>query len=157
MAVFRFTVEIIAPQDRVWAVWMDIEQWPAWNPVVNRVTRLDPGPFTVGSRTKILQPRLMPAVWRVTELDEPAGVFTWVTSRPGVTVTATHLVDNIGYGYRVTLLLTYSGFLGAFLALSLKRLNWDYLTKEAAGLRQRCERESAGPSGGARNLPTSRS
>lgn len=155
MAVFRFTVEIIAPQERVWTVWMDIDQWPAWNPVVNRVTRLDPGPLTVGSRTKILQPKLMPAVWRVTELDEATGVFIWTTSRPGVTVTGTHLVDNIGYGCRVTLILTYSGLLGPFIALSLKQLNWEYLTKEATGLRQRCEWESS-DSAGARNLPSTR-
>ena len=153
MAEFRFTVEIIAPPECVWAVWMDVEQWPAWNPVVTRATRLEAGPLAVGSRTRILQPKLMPAVWRVTELDEATGVFTWVTGRPGVTVAARHLVDNIGYGCRVTLLLTYRGFLGAFLAWSLKQLNWDYISKEASGLRQRCEGESPAPAG-MRGLPS---
>ena len=39
----------------------------------------------------------------------------------------------------VTLSLDYTGFLGPLIAWLLKDLNWDYLTREAAGLKRRCE------------------
>jgi uncharacterized membrane protein len=142
MSSFRFTVEIIAPQERIWSVLTDVERWPEWNPTVKSAKRLEPGALAVGSRTKIVQPKLMPAVWRVTELDEDSATFVWLASRPGVKVIATHLIDGIGDGCRVTLALNYGGLLGPLIARRLKHLNWDYLTKEAEGLKRRCERDA---------------
>lgn len=143
MSNFRFTVEIIAPQERIWTVLMDVERWPEWTPTVTSVKRLEAGALAVGARTKIVQPKLMTSVWRVTELDEDLGVFTWAVHRPCVKVTATHLIDSIGDGCRVTLALKYNGLFGALIARKLKDLNWDYLTKEAQGLKRRCERDAA--------------
>jgi hypothetical protein len=106
---------------------------------VTRAQRLEGGPLVVGSQTKIWQPKLTPVTWRVTVLDETAGVFTWTTSKPGIQVTATHKMETNGSGVRVTLSLDYSGLVGALMAWQLKDLNWDYLTTEAAGLKRRCE------------------
>ena len=58
----------------------------------------------------------------------------------GIQVTATHRIEPSGGGTRVTLVLEYAGLLGPLMAWRLKDLNWDYLTKEAAGLKQLCER-----------------
>lgn len=140
MANFEYQVEILAPPDRIWATWMDVERWPDWTPTVNTAKRLDPGPLALGSRTRVVQPRLMPAVWRVTQLDESGGCFTWAAGRPGIKVTATHRVEPTPDGCRVTLSLTYSGLLGPLMARQLKQLNWDYLTREANGLKSHCER-----------------
>jgi uncharacterized membrane protein len=139
MAHFDFTVEIIAPSERVWAVLMDVERWPEWTPSVTSAKRLEEGPLAVGSRTRIVQPKLMPAVWRVTQLDESTGIFTWVTGKPGIHVTATHKLGRVGDESRMTLSLRYSGFLGPLIAWQLKDLNWDYLTKESHGLKRHCE------------------
>jgi hypothetical protein len=106
---------------------------------VTRAQRLEEGPLAVGSQTKIWQPQLTPVIWRVTVLDETAGVFTWTTSKPGIQVTATHKIEPSGDGAKVTLSLDYSGLVGALMAWQLKDLNWDYLAREAAGLKQRCE------------------
>jgi hypothetical protein len=38
---------------------------------------MEESPLAIGSRAKIWQPKLMPAVWQVIALDEIAGVFTW--------------------------------------------------------------------------------
>ena len=139
MGNFRYTVEVFAPPERIWAVLVDVDRWPEWTPTVTRVERLEEGPLAVGSQTKIWQPQLTPVVWRVTVLDEAAGVFTWTTSKPGIQVTATHTIEANGDGVRVTLSLDYSGLVGVLMAWQLKDLNWDYLTREAAGLKQRCE------------------
>lgn len=139
MGNFRYTVEVLAPPERIWAVLVDVERWPEWTPTVTRVERLEEGPLAVGSQTKIWQPQLAPVIWRVTVLDETAGVFTWIASKLGIRVTATHKLEPHGDGVRVTLSLDYSGLVGALMAWQLKDLNWDYLTREAAGLKQRCE------------------
>ena len=72
--------------------------------------------------------------------DPNAGVFVWETRRPGIKVIATHRVEPVrGGGVRLTLVLEYKGILGPFMAIQLKNLNWEYLTKEAQGLKAHCE------------------
>lgn len=101
--------------------------------------RLDSGPFTVGSRTRVLQPKLRPAVWQVTELDEARGLFTWVTHSPGVVVTGRHRVEAAGNGSRATLSIEFSGWLGPLIARLVRKLNEQYVTTEAQSLKKRCE------------------
>lgn len=108
-------------------------------PTVTSLERLDSGPLTLGSRTRILQPRLRPAVWQVTELDEARGLFTWVARSPGVLVTARHLVEAAGNGSRATLSTAFSGLLGPLMARLLRKLNQQYVTTEAQSLKKRCE------------------
>jgi uncharacterized protein YndB with AHSA1/START domain len=139
MSTFRYTVEVFASPQRVWETLVDVERWPEWTPTVTRAERLEPGPLALGSRTKLWQPQLMTTAWRVTALDSNAGVFIWETSRPGVKVIATHRVEPTQGGVRLSLALEYKGILGGLMAIQLKDLNWDYLTKEAQGLKARCE------------------
>jgi len=139
MSEFRFVVEVFAPPFRVWETLLDIEHWPQWTRTVTSATRLDDGPLTIGSRARLLQPRLIPAVWKVTELDPRQRLFTWVTGRPGIQIAGSHLVDRTAQGCLVTLTITYSGLFGWLMARQLKRLNWDYLGAEARGLKTHCE------------------
>ncbi len=139
MPDFEITVEIAAPPAQVWAVLMDVERWPEWTPTISSVERLETGPMAVGSRTRIVQPRLRPAVWHVTQLDEKTGVFTWVSRNPGVHVTACHAVHATQYGSRVTLSTKMGGLLGPLMRRLLATLNEQYVTTEANGLKRRCE------------------
>jgi hypothetical protein len=143
MTHFTTTTEIYAPPARVWAVMLDVERWPEWTPTVSRITRLAPGPLAVGSRISIVQPKLRPAVWQVTEIDEPRSS-TWFTTFPGVRVTAHHTIDPIAGGSLLTLSLVFSGLLGPLLGWSLRGLNQRYLGIEAKGLKARCESASPG-------------
>jgi len=139
MSDFRHIVEIQVSPPSVWSVLLDVESWPEWSTSVTKVQRLDIGPLTLGSRTRVWQPRLMPAVWRVTSLDQKRHIFAWTTSSFGVKVVARHQVEAIGSLSCVTLSLNYSGVLGPFMARMLHNLNLDYLAREANGLRARCE------------------
>jgi hypothetical protein len=105
---------------------------------VTSVQRTDNRPFVVGSRVRVRQPKLLPAIWQVTELDEPRKL-TWVTRSPGVAVTGEHLVEADGTGSRVTLSLNFSGFLGPLVSRFYCSLNQRYLAIEAEELRKRCE------------------
>ena len=90
---FSITADIPEAPDRVWAVLADVERWPEWTPTVTRVRRLDQGPLAVGSRVRIHQPRLLPAIWRIVELADGRR-FTWVTGSLGVRAIAEHLTPS---------------------------------------------------------------
>src|ERR1700733_420052 len=139
MSDFRHVVEIRVSPPRVWNVLLDVERWPEWTTSVSKVQRMDIGPLTLGSRTRIWQPKLMPAVWQVTSLDQERHIFAWTAHTFGIKIIAGHRVDAVGAGSRVTLSLTYAGVVGGLLARAYRDLNWDYLTREANGLREHCE------------------
>jgi carbon monoxide dehydrogenase subunit G len=141
MTHFSTTIEIYAPPARVWAVMLDLERWPEWTSTVTSMTRLDPGPLAVGSRVRICQPKLRPAVWQVTEVDEGQSS-TWFTIGPGVRVIARHSIDPIAAGSLVTLSIAFSGVLGPLVARLTRGLNERYLALEANGLKARSEARS---------------
>lgn len=138
MTDYSVTIEIHAPPERVWAVLRDIERWPDWTQAVTRIRRVDRGPFAVGSRARIRQPKLPPAEWQVTELHEGRS-FTWVTRYPGVRVTARHWIAANTAASQATLSLQFSGVLGPLVARLTRRLNERYMALEAKGLRERSE------------------
>ena len=139
MSNFRQVVEIKVSPARVWSVLLEVERWPEWTTSVTRVQRMDIGPLTLGSRTRIWQPGLMPAAWQVTSLDEKRRIFAWTTHTYGIKVVARHQVEAVGAHSRVTLSLNYSGLLGAIMARIYRDVNWDFIAREANGLRARCE------------------
>lgn len=139
MSDFRYVIEIRVSPARVWSVLLDVERWPEWTTSVTKVQRMDLGPLSLGSRTRIWQPRLMPAVWCVTSLDKTRYTFIWSTHAVGVKVTARHHIEAVGAHCRVTIGLHYAGVLGPFIARFQRDLIWDYLAREGTGLRARCE------------------
>lgn len=139
MLDFRYAVEIRVPPARIWPVLLDVERWPEWTTSVTRVQRMDIGPLTLGSRTRIWQPRLMSAVWCVTSLDERNHNFTWAANSWGVKLIARHQIIPVKAHSRVVLTFTYTGLVGSILARIYRDLTWDYLAREGNGLRKRCE------------------
>jgi hypothetical protein len=135
---FSISTDIQASPEVAWSVLSDIERWPEWTPSVRSIRRLDQGPLAVGSRALIRQPKLPPAFWRVTELEEGRS-FTWVTRTPGVHVTAWHWVDAQPGGSRATLSLSFAGLLGPLVGRLTRRINERYLGLEAEGLKRRSE------------------
>jgi hypothetical protein len=137
MTDFSTVVPIKAPPDRVLAVLRDIERWPEWTATMTSVQRIGTGPFAVGSKARVRQPKLLPAIWQVTELDDRG--FTWVTRSPGVLLTGGHSVEPAGSGSKVTLSLRFTGFLAPLAARLYRNLIQQYLATEAEGLRKRSE------------------
>ena len=102
---------------------VDVERWPERIPTVDAAERLEAGPLAVGSRTRLQQPRLQPAVWTVTELVDGSS-YTSRARSSGVTVTASHVVEPHPDGSRLTLAVTVSGPLagvGRFMTRSLTK------------------------------------
>jgi uncharacterized membrane protein len=140
---FETTRHIDAPTQPVWEVLFDVARWPEWTPTIDSVERLDDGPFQVGSRAKVRQPKLPQAVWEVT--DVVAGrSFTWVAIGPGMKTIARHEVvpDGSG-GTTVTLSIEQTGPMGAVAATLWRRLTQRYIELEAESLDKRVTRTSA--------------
>ena len=139
---FETTRHIDAPTQSVWEVLFDVARWPEWTPTIDRVERLDDGPFQVGSRARVRQPKLPRAVWEVTEVVD-GGNFTWVAKGPGMKTVARHEVVADASGSRVTLSIEQAGPLGAVAGMILGRLTQRYIELEAESLDKRVTREPA--------------
>ena len=135
---FTISIDINAPADRVYEVMSDIDRWPEWTPSVTSIKRLDTGPFVVGSRAVIRQPKFPPALWTVTAIDGQRS-FTWMNRAPGITVTAHHSINGFGNATTATLSLCYEGLLGGLLARMTRGITNRYLAMEAKGLKARSE------------------
>jgi uncharacterized membrane protein len=137
------SIEIDAPPDVVWKVWRDVERWPEWTASVTRVEPLQSGPFAIGYRARVVQPKLPRAIWRVTELEEGRR-FVWIYTSPGVRLTASHLVEPSARGTRadsfVELAGPFAGLVGRLTRATTER----YLAMEAEGLKARSEESAAG-------------
>lgn len=138
MKTFRTAIDIEAPAPRVWEVMSDVDRWHEWTPSIRSVQRHDTGALAVGHRVTIRQPRLPPARWEVNEW-EPDRQFTWVSTAPGVQVTARHEVEPRGEGSRANLSLEIRGVLGGLLGWLTGTITQRYLALEAAGLKARSE------------------
>lgn len=117
---------------------LDVERWHEWTASITRIERLDDGPFEVGSRARVRQPRALPAIWRVTAL-EPGRSFTWVTTQPGVHASGLHAVEAKSGGSHVTLGVVFAGPLSGLVGRLLGGMTRRYLQMESEGLKARAE------------------
>jgi uncharacterized membrane protein len=130
---FETTRHISAPTQQVWEVLFDVARWPSWTPTISSVERLDSGPFQVGSRAKVRQPKLPQAEWEVTEVVDGRS-FTWEAKGPGMKTIARHEVVAVDDGCEVTLSIEQTGPMGAVAALVWRSLTQRYIELEAESL-----------------------
>ena len=136
---FEKSIDINAPQQRVWDVLSDLEAWPRRIDTVEAVELLTPAPLTKGSRVRLKQPKLPEGVWDVTVWDAPS-YFEWTQKTSGIISVAGHRVEALGEGRaRLTLTLDMRGFLIPVIALFYKGLTNRYMTREAEGMKRAAE------------------
>jgi carbon monoxide dehydrogenase subunit G len=135
---YSISVQIDAPPGQVWPVMSDVERWHEWTPTITSVRRTNAGPFRIGARARIHQPKLPPADWVVTSLEEGRS-FDWESRAPGVRVVGRHRVDPGPTGSRVTLSIQYSGVIGNLLGRMIGSISRRYIALEADGLKRRVE------------------
>jgi hypothetical protein len=139
MPAYESTVFIAAPKERIWTMLADVGRWHEWTPTITRIESIGSKSLGLGARFKVLQPKLRPAVWTVTDL-EPLKGFTWESRSPGMRVVAEHAIHaSTGTESKVILRVTFSGFFGAVVGRLLRGLTKSYLAKESASLKQRVE------------------
>ncbi|GIJ29323.1 hypothetical protein Vqi01_44850 [Micromonospora qiuiae] len=137
-------MELVAERDvhasaaRVWAVLTDVQSWPRWTESMREVQLLDGG-LGLGSRVRIVQPRLLPMIWTVTEFVVEREL-TWTARATGVVTTATHSLRPATDGAtRLRLGLHQHGLLAPVVAALLERRSRRYVELEIEGLRTAAE------------------
>ena len=99
---FEKSIEIDAPQQRVWDVLTDLEAWPQRIETVELVELLTPAPITTGSRVRLKQPKLPEGDWDVTAWDAPS-FFEWTqkgAAPPASPATASRRWATAGHASR---------------------------------------------------------
>jgi uncharacterized membrane protein len=127
-----------APPEVVWRLFIDVERWPQMTRSIRNVRRLDTGPLRVGSEALVIQPRLPPTRWRITELDPETG-FVWEADAGGIRTTGGHFVRVSGDGCIVTLTIAQRGFLIGIVDVLFGNLMRRYLAMELEGFRLTAE------------------
>ncbi|MDA0339875.1 MAG: SRPBCC family protein [Proteobacteria bacterium] len=130
----QHTIDVDALPDLVWAVTVDVNQWPTWTPTVERAERMDEGPLQLGSSS-----RMSAAVWKVIDFADGES-FTWETRLRGTRMIASHLVKMSGTGTENTLTLEVKGFIGFLLAPFIARRARQTIETENRSLKHFCER-----------------
>lgn len=131
-------VSVDAGAAAVWAVLADLPRWPSWTPSVRALSTLSSAPWGVGTFALVRQPRLPPAVWRVTEW-APGRGFAWRSTGLGFSVLGEHWIEPKAAGCDVLLRVTFSGLLGPLLARLAGGTTAEYMALEAAGLKKAAE------------------
>jgi uncharacterized membrane protein len=136
---FEKSIEVDAPQQRVWDALSALESWPQRIETVETVELLTPAPITEGSRVRLKQPKLPEGIWDITVWDAPS-YFEWVQKTGGTMSVAGHRVEALGEGRsRLTLTLEMRGFLIPLIALFYKKLTNRYMDLEAEGMKRAAE------------------
>jgi uncharacterized membrane protein len=133
---FEKSIDIDAPQQRVWDVLIDLEAWPERIETVDTVEVLTPAPVGKGSRVRLKQPKLPGGTWDITAWDAPS-YFEWTQKAGGTTSVAGHRVEALGDGRaRLTLTLDMRGWLIPIMSLFYKDLTNRYMNLEAEGMKR---------------------
>jgi uncharacterized membrane protein len=136
---FERSIDIDAPQQRVWDVLSDLDAWPRRIETVEEVELLTAAPLATGSRVRLKQPKLPEGVWDVTIWDAPA-YFEWTQKGGGITNVAGHRVEALSESKaRLTLTLDMRGLLVPIFGRFYKGLTERYMTLEAEGMKRAAE------------------
>jgi len=128
-------LEIAAPLQRLWALTLEVEGWPAFIPTISSVERLDGGPLQTGSRVRLKQPGQAARVWTVTAL-KPGRRFAWSTPLPGTLLTGVHELEPTDLGTRNTLRVELTGWASFVLGALLRRQIAGAIAQENEGFRR---------------------
>jgi hypothetical protein len=140
MRQFHVIREINATPERVWRIMADIERWPEWTESISKIEPQDDAVFAVGSRIRVFQPKLRPALFTITAW-EPNRGFTWTSKTMGLQVEGRHEIEATSSGSKVTLTLKFVGLLAGVIGFVGRRLTEHYMELEIEGLKARSEKQ----------------
>jgi carbon monoxide dehydrogenase subunit G len=127
-----------ASPEVVWSVLADVEHWRDWTPTVIEIKALNGTGLKVGAKYRVVQPKLRPATYEVTEC-VPSRRFTWVQRFAGGAMIADHRIAPADGATKVELSFTSQGLLANIIGNLFSRMIRDYVAAEAKGLKKRCD------------------
>ncbi len=138
MTKFSTSITINASQEVVWKVLSDVTHWQEWTPTVTKVEALNTPELKLNNRYKVIQPKLQPAEWTVTELS--TSNFTWESKSTGMHMAAEHILTSKSASQtELTLTFAFNGWLGKLIGTIYGKMSADYIQTEAQSLKKRVE------------------
>lgn len=122
----------------IWKVLADVEHWHEWTSTVLSIKPVGNAALGVGARYQVVQPKLRPAIYEVTEC-VPCRRFTWAQRFPGGAMVADHRITPRDGSAEVELSFSSSGLLGNIVGKVFFRLIRNYVRTEANRLKSRCD------------------
>ena len=133
------TASIAARPHDIFLVLLDFRRWNQWTQSVTQMSVLDNEQPKPGVGIKVLQPKLSPAVWTITEI-VPDTRLTWEKGSFGLRMVSEHLITLHGDEVSVTIRMTYNGPLAGLVFNLTQSLTNRYMTLEINGLKRECEK-----------------
>jgi uncharacterized protein YndB with AHSA1/START domain len=127
-----------APPAIVWQVLADLEHWRDWTPTITEIRPLSSGGLKIGARYHVVQPKLKPATYEVTEC-VPDRSFTWMQRLAGGALIADHRLAARDGATEVELSFTSKGLLANIATGIFSKLIREYVATEARSLKNRSE------------------
>ena len=138
MTKFSTSITINASQQAVWKVLSDVAHCQEWTPTVTKVEVLNTPEIKLSNRYKVIQPKLQPVVWTITELN--SANFTWESKSMGMHMVAEHVVKPINANQaEVTLTFAFNGWLGNLIGKMYGKMTEEYIQTEAQSLKKKVE------------------
>lgn len=148
---FAHTVTVAAAPSQVWAVWMDVARWPAWDTELREASA--EAPLAANVRGRLVPLRGRPARFRVAAL-VPERSYTLDTALPLATLRITRTLEPTAEGTRFTHDVRFTGPLGWLFARQLgpafRRALPDVMNRVAAQARADSSEQTARAAGAAR-------
>jgi len=120
----------------VWTVLADVVHWRDWTPTVIEIKALNGSGLMVGAKYRVVQPKLQPATYEVTEYI-PNRRFTWAQKFAGGVMIADHQIVPGDGVTKVELSFTSKGLLANVIGNLFSRPIRDYVATEARSLKKR--------------------
>lgn len=122
----------------IFSILKDVEHWNNWTDSIIHISFKEGKIFEIGSRVKILQPKLSPAIWTITEIHNNKS-FSWEQKSYGTKIIANHFIEKCNEGTIAKSQIIFQGF-WAWLIYKLSfALTTRYLEMEIKGLKNKCE------------------
>ncbi len=137
--VVEKTSAIAALPNEVFNVLIDVCKWNQWTPSITDISILNNDRLRIGTKIKVLQPKLAPAIWTVKEI-EFNKLLTWEKASFGLRIISEHLILIGCNETTVVLRMTYQGPLAALAFMLFHSLTDSYMTMEINGLKRACEK-----------------
>ena len=135
------TLAINARPSDIFNVLTHLEQWNQWTQSISEMSILNEVVPGLGARVKVLQPKLPPAIWTITEIKQDKS-FTWEKESVGLKMISEHLILSVANETSVTIRMTYEGFLANLFYKLTHSLTDRYMTMEINGLKKECEKSA---------------
>lgn len=133
------TLAIDAQPNDIFNVLMDFERWNRWTQSITEMSMLNNDRPGAGAKIRVLQPKLLPAIWTITEILRDKSL-TWEKRSFGLTMLSEHLIMNGDKETSMTIRMTYQGPLAGLFYSFTRSLTDRYMTMEINGLKRECER-----------------